>query len=87
MLGAWVGWQGADGGIKGKMTTGYSVEWQEHGGATDATALTSTNQPEPSQNTDWDLNPRAATRTQPKPSLGLKPTVLNENHSPCVWTH
>ena len=26
--------------------------------------------------TDWDLNPRTGTQTQPKPSLGLKPMGL-----------
>ena len=31
----------------------------------------------PSQNPDWDLNPCARTQNQPKPRLGLKPTVLN----------
>lgn len=31
--------------------------------------------PEPSQNTDWDLNSRARTRTQPKARLGLEPMV------------
>ena len=33
--------------------------------------------PEPSQNTDWNLNPCAGTQLQPKPWLGLEPTVLN----------
>ena len=42
---------------------------------------------EPSQNTDWDLNPHAWTQTQPKARLELKPTVLNLSYLPCVWTH
>ena len=34
----------------------------------------STEWPEPSQNTDWDLNSYAGTQIQPKPRLGLEPT-------------
>ena len=40
-------------------------------------AETDSTKPEPSQNPDWDLNPYARTWTQPKPRLGLEPTILN----------
>ena len=39
------------------------------------------------QRTEPSQDPRPGTWTRPKPRLGLKPTVSNENHSPCVWTH
>ena len=39
--------------------------------------------------TDWDLNPHAGTRNQPKPNLGLKPMWLLKSAKTLLgtWTH